>query len=186
MFFWNSLAFFWWSSGCWQFESWFLCHIVCAHLFQETHPVTVFPSYSNSLGKISERVKTHTTRWMAGHALWLQGMFAGLEFIPSFLEYRVHGPCPLIPSKKDREGGGISREQSWSTLRNLGNGSSPQDSDCFICETPHPHCGSEQSRILELSLRFIHIPCSPLECCSHYIQVLVQEASWFIPEIWVV
>lgn len=122
-------------------------------------------------------MKTHTTRWMAGHALWLQGMFAGLEFIPSFLDYRVHGPRPLIPSKKDREGGGISREQSWSTLRNLGNGSSPQDSDCFICETPHPHCGSEQSRILELSLRFVHIPCSPLECCSHYIHVLVKKQA---------
>ena len=24
MFFWNSLA-FWWSSGCWQFDLWFLC-----------------------------------------------------------------------------------------------------------------------------------------------------------------
>ena len=25
MFFWNSLAFFLWSSGCWQFDLWYLC-----------------------------------------------------------------------------------------------------------------------------------------------------------------
>ena len=24
-FFWNSLVFFWWSNGCWQFDLWFLC-----------------------------------------------------------------------------------------------------------------------------------------------------------------
>lgn len=95
---------------------------------------------------------------MACDDLWFQGIFPSLESIQSFLDYTEFVEHFLwFQAESHREGGNIFREQSWSKLRKLGNGSSSHDSDYFICEVTLPHCRSEQSqtsRTLELNVSF--------------------------------